>query len=87
MSFDSVLDSLNFDTNKVSQFSYLRSPLDTLFSEDSKVFSHCLLIDSYSKNLAKYTIAYVQGKSKRPFETSVCILVKKKLVKATIDNC
>ena len=77
-SFDFVLDSLNFDTNKVSQFSYLRSPLDTLFSEDSKVFGHCLLIDSCSENLAKYVNAYVKGKNKRPFETSACILVEKK---------
>ncbi len=77
-SIDFVLDSLNFDTNKVSQFSYLRSPLDTLFSEDSKVFGHCLLIDSCSENLAKYVSAYVKGKTKRPFETSACILVEKK---------
>ena len=69
---------MNFDTNKVNQFSYLRSPLDKLFDEDSKVFGHCLLIDSYSENLAKYINAYVKGKSKRPFETSACILVEKK---------
>jgi hypothetical protein len=69
---------LNFNTNKVHQFSYLRSPLDKLFDEDSKVFGYCLLIDSYSKNLAKYINAYVKGKSKRLFETSACILVEKK---------
>ena len=66
-SFDFVLDSLNFDTNLVSQFSYLRSLLDTLFSEDSKVFSHCLLIDSCSENLAKYVNAYVKGQKQKTF--------------------
>ena len=65
-------------TLNVNQFSCLRSPLDTLFDEDSKVIGHCLLIDSYSENLAKYINAYVKGKSKRPFETSACILVEKK---------
>jgi hypothetical protein len=67
-SFDFVLDSLNFDTNKVNEFSYLRSPvLDSFFDEDSKVFGHCLLIDSYSEKLAKYINAYVKGKSKKTF--------------------
>ena len=77
-SSDFFLDSWNLDTNLVCQFSNLRSPLDTLFSEDSKIFGHCLLIDSYSRNLTKYIGAYVKGKSKRPFGTSACILVEKK---------
>ena len=49
--------------NKVGQFPYLRSPLDTFFSEDSKVFGHCLLTHSYYENLAKYISTYVKGKS------------------------
>ena len=54
LKFVVVLDSLNFGMNKVSQFSCLRSRLDTFFSEDSKDFDHCLYIDSYSESLAKY---------------------------------
>lgn len=77
-SFDFILDSLKIGMNDINQFSYFRSPLDTLFCEDSKVFGYCLLIDSYSKNLNKYVSANMKGKTKKFFETSAFILVEKK---------
>lgn len=48
--------------NFFKQFFYLQNSLSIFFSEDSKVFCHFLLINSYSKNLAKYVSAYVKGK-------------------------
>lgn len=62
--------------NSFNQFSYIRSPLDTDFNEDSRVLGYCLLINLYSKNLAKYVRGYITGKVKELFETSACILMK-----------
>ena len=64
--------------NSFNQFSNLWSPLDAFFYCRFQGFGRCLLINSYSKNLAKYINAYVKGKSKKSFTTSVCILVEKK---------
>lgn len=85
-SIDFVLDSRNFDMNNEIQLPYLHSSLDTLFDEDSSVYGHCLLLDPFLEDLANYIPAYKKGKSKRPFETSACILVKKKKGKVKDKN-
>ena len=72
--------------NNEIQLPYLHSSLDTLFDEDSSVYGHCLLLDHFLENLANYIPAYEKGKSKRPFETSACILVKKKKGKVKDKN-
>jgi len=72
------LDFNIFDMNIEIQLPYLHSSLDTLFHEDSSVYGHCLLRDHFFENLVNYILAYEEGKSKRPYETSACILVFKK---------
>ena len=78
-SFDFVLDSKYFYVNKGRKnLSHLQCSLDTLFDEEGKIWGHCLFIDLFQESLAMYVRAYEEGKSKRPFDSSACILVEKK---------
>jgi hypothetical protein len=59
------------------QLPYFHSSLDTYFDEYSSLYGHCLLLDFFLENLANHIPTFKMGKSKRSFETSACILVKK----------
>ena len=58
--------------------SHLQCSLDTLFDEESKIWGHYLFIHLFQESLAMYVKAYEEGKSKRPFDSTTCILVEKK---------
>jgi hypothetical protein len=72
--------------NNEIQLPYLNSSLDTLFDEDSSIYSHCFLLDHFLKNLTNYISTFKKGKNRRTFEGSNFILVKKKKNKVKDKN-